>query len=807
MMKKIAIGFLIPALLVAALVGIVTWQFSSLVTPQIERYLRRHGVETLSTSDVKWRFNRLRMEAVEASGNLDGNHLVVHLQNVDIGYQWWQLFDGSIDSIAIEQADIRLVLPATDDTAPPPDLLIPTLLPQAWLGLLPVDALSIASLAGNVESGDNWALAVQGKDLHMSASELTLQGTLVIRDGIAPEQVAAQGGAFTVLDITSSSSEPLNISVAVSSQQQLIANAALVWSAQNPQGDIQTVNIKGRADIHALTAQLNAMRSDPHPLLAWLPFDAFDGLPAMAGTSDFVLNLAIPAHIRDSYDAWLDQITIVGNASHHLAIASWPEMGLSEASAQIEHRISGNLAAQSIAFSAPITLNGTIAAGDWGMPGDFGEGKKGFDEWQGAIPLALQLEPGVLVLDASGWNIDVMQARLDLGSDNQRVSFNAVLENIAAQQESLVFASAISASITLDQKVLAAPRISAQVKQDGDGWRGKGDVTEDALTLSGQWQAEFLDNGAYGFSLKGKIASLPTLLKQAEGYMQLPLALVEGVGSFTYRLKGSLAESASTLAASQSLQFDLGKMTGLLEGVALQGASLQGTVENTGTWQSRDKIQFRVPALEVGVSIEEVAMAVQLLPAQSLAQTRWRVHALDAKLFSGAVTLREPFTLNYPLTETRFEMLLSNWQLGAILGLYAEHGLSGEGILSGVLPVRIGPDGVAIEAGVLASQPPGGRIVYDTGESGKAMAARNQQLDLAVTLLENFEFQSLSIKADFAPTGALLLGLQLSGRNPDAFSGRPVNFNINVEENLFDLFKALTLTDDVINKLEKRLNR
>src|SRR5690606_2337747 len=107
MMKKIAIGFLILALLVATLVGIATWQFSSLVTPQIERYLRRHGVETLRTSEVEWRFNRLRMNAVEASTNVDGNQLVVQLHNVDIGYQWWQLFDGNIDSIAIERADIR----------------------------------------------------------------------------------------------------------------------------------------------------------------------------------------------------------------------------------------------------------------------------------------------------------------------------------------------------------------------------------------------------------------------------------------------------------------------------------------------------------------------------------------------------------------------------------------------------------------------------------------------------------------------------------------------------------------------------
>jgi len=404
--------------------------------------------------------------------------------------------------------------------------------------------------------------------------------------------------------------------------------------------------------------------------------------------------------------------------------------------------------------------------------------------------------------------LDGLQASVELGPDNQHVSVNAGLENIVAEQQNLGFDAAISASVSLDQQVLAAPAISAQFQYDGQGWQGLGEVAEESLAFSGQWQAELEDPGAYAVSLKAKIASLPALLAQAGDYTQLPLALAEGVGSvINYQLQGSLAESASGQATNQSLQFELDKLTGLLEGVALQDASLKGTLEYSGSWQSRGRILFKVPALEVGISISEVEMAVQLLPSQSLAQTRWRVQALDAKLFSGAVSLGEPFALNFPLTETRFEMRLSNWQLGAILGLYAEHGLSGEGVLSGVLPVRIGPQGVAVEGGLLASQPPGGRIVYDTGESGKAIAERHQQLDLAVTLLENFEFNTLSIKADFAPTGVLLLGVQLAGSNPDAFSGRPVNFNINVEENLFDLFKALTLTDDVINKLEKRLNR
>lgn len=813
MAKKIAFVLLILALLMALLVGLVTWQFSALVTPQIERYLKRYGVETLQTSEVKWRFNRLRMVSVAASGVLDGVHLNVQLDNVDVGYQWWQLFDGTIDSIAVEQADIILSLPATDDEGDEPvNLAITTLLPHAWLPQLPVDSLTLVRFMGTVHFADNGSWEMLGKDLQMSASRQTLQGNVVVSSGNEGAPEAVHSDALVVLNITSSPLEPLAVGVALSSGGRLMGNAALTWprsvDGDSINSDRQRLSMKGSADLDAVTTQLRLLRHNPHSLVADLPLGWLDDLPPLTGSSDFVLEAEIPDHIGDSYGAWIEQIEVTGTFSHRIGIASWPEPGLSNVKTTVEHSVAGNIASQVITLTAPLKLSAAMAAGDWWVPGELGEGKKGFDEWQGSIPLSVQVAAGsVLVADDSGWWLDRLDGALDMGPASQRLHVKAVLTDLVDSQESLTFAADIDASVSLDNQVILAPRLTAQVENHSQSWRGKGTAAEAGLGLTGQWQATLAQNGTYGIEVKGKVASLPVLLKQSEPYFTLPLALAEGAGSFTYAVQGSLDDSASASATSQRIAFNLTGLTGLLEGVALQGASIEGAVEKTLRWQSHKDIRIRVPALETGVSIEGIDIALQLLPTPSLAQTHWRVHDLGATLFSGTVTLREPFTLDFPLTETRFEMVLSNWQLGAILGLYEEHGLSGKGILSGVLPVQINSEGIAIEGGVLASQPPGGLIVYDTGDSGKAMAARNEHLDLAVSLLENFEYERLAINADFAPTGVLMLGLQLSGRNPDAFSGRPVNFNITVEENLFDLFKALTLTDDVINKLEKRLNR
>ena len=85
------------------------------------------------------------------------------------------------------------------------------------------------------------------------------------------------------------------------------------------------------------------------------------------------------------------------------------------------------------------------------------------------------------------------------------------------------------------------------------------------------------------------------------------------------------------------------------------------------------------------------------------------------------------------------------------------------------------------------------------------VAVAHEQLAMTLRLLENFHYDKLNVGLEFDPEGRLLLATQLSGRNPDEFNGRQVNFNINLEENLFDLFKVLRLTDQLTRELEKRV--
>src|SRR5690606_11566678 len=132
-----------------------------------------------------------------------------------------------------------------------------------------------------------------------------------------------------------------------------------------------------------------------------------------------------------------------------------------------------------------------------------------------------------------------------------------------------------------------------------------------------------------------------------------------------------------------------------------------------------------------------------LLPSAEFSATRWSVRSFQAAVFDGTIDLEAPFALAIPLDdhETVFKLELSNWRLGRILALYETQGLHGEGVLNGLLPVRLSAGGIHVEGGELASRQPGGSIVYDSG-----LSTGNQQLDMALRLLRNFEYDTLAVR-------------------------------------------------------------
>ncbi len=78
---------------------------------------------------------------------------------------------------------------------------------------------------------------------------------------------------------------------------------------------------------------------------------------------------------------------------------------------------------------------------------------------------------------------------------------------------------------------------------------------------------------------------------------------------------------------------------------------------------------------------------------------------------------------------------------------------------------------------------------------------------MTLRLMENFQYTDLDVKVHLAPSGEMNLAVSLKGNNPGELDGRPVNLNINLEENIFDLIRVLKLTDELTREIEKRVEQ
>jgi hypothetical protein len=149
----------------------------------------------------------------------------------------------------------------------------------------------------------------------------------------------------------------------------------------------------------------------------------------------------------------------------------------------------------------------------------------------------------------------------------------------------------------------------------------------------------------------------------------------------------------------------------------------------------------------------------------------------------------------------------SNLSLRRLLLPLEIDGLSGEGRLSGSLPLRYQAGALAIDGGHLASVEPGYfRLVSPEAESLlEPDGASSEQVLRALT---DFRYRQLTARLDRSLAGETRLHVAMRGANPAMRGGQPLDVNLNLSANfdrlLLPLQAALRAADA---ELSARLNR
>jgi hypothetical protein len=255
-----------------------------------------------------------------------------------------------------------------------------------------------------------------------------------------------------------------------------------------------------------------------------------------------------------------------------------------------------------------------------------------------------------------------------------------------------------------------------------------------------------------------------------------------------------LTEVAGTLALDGNLRWQPGSVPAgdlalLIDEVSFglgpaRVEQLNGVVRFDQLWppSTMPGQQVAVGLLDIGLPLTRGYGTFDLQPDGTLVleQLRWR--------FAGGVVRADPFTIGSDRTDFTLTLRAEGLDLAQLFALTRLDGLTGEGTINGVLPIRVRNGEAVVTGGELGASRPG-RVRYQPAQPPVALATDDQGIGLLLEAVENFRYETLRITLDGRTDAAMDIGLHLKGANPELYDGYPIEFNLALEGELANVLR------------------
>ncbi|MEE2025594.1 intermembrane phospholipid transport protein YdbH family protein [Alkalimonas mucilaginosa] len=180
-----------------------------------------------------------------------------------------------------------------------------------------------------------------------------------------------------------------------------------------------------------------------------------------------------------------------------------------------------------------------------------------------------------------------------------------------------------------------------------------------------------------------------------------------------------------------------------------------------------------------------------------------QLHDNELILFNGRISV-PAMALDLSQPQWLLPLHIKQLDLQQLLTQHPTSDLTGHGLIDGEIPLIISARGVEVAQGRLRALEPGGSLSYRSPQA-QGMAASNPGMKMIIAALDDFHYSVLSSDVSYSTDGHLTLALRLEGRNPAMEGGRPVHFNITLEENIPALITSLQLTNQLNEVIQKRV--
>lgn len=362
---------------------------------------------------------------------------------------------------------------------------------------------------------------------------------------------------------------------------------------------------------------------------------------------------------------------------------------------------------------------------------------------------------------------------------------------------------------------LAIQRLAhATLKPQGWRWQGKLTASEQQLELNGQLSADsglqlavqLQHNSRQGLQLQTQLREV--FLRAGNPLSQTLADWPALLGLNNGRLTGNASVSLAPNSDTPNIQLELnGKgLAGIYDRSEISGLDAQLKLRLDQRQLYLALTQLRVQQINSGMPIGPVLLsgtytAARAQPSKGLL----KVQQAQAAVMGGMLRL-DPGQWNLQQHKLLFPLQLQGLDINQLFTLYPAEGLAGSGLIDGQLPLSISPAGIEIEQGQVFVRAPGGQLEFHSARI-QALGRSNPAMQLVTQSLEDFHFTTLSSQVDYDRHGKLLLAMRLEGRNPAIEQGRPIHFNINLEEDIPTLLASLQLTDKVNEIIQQRVQQ
>ncbi len=775
----------------------ISQNLPSLAAQQAKKYLQEYGVQDLDFEEFKISDKHFSAARLWLRGEHDGLAFEATLLSLEIDYDWRMLFNGQLQSAVLSRLDIALEETAASTAPPAATVNVESLLPQPLMAQLPLQSLEIIKWNLEYRSPGLPLIAATGNlrieeqlRLHLETSHL---GSHITAELWAGEHESSLGAKILLRDGTT---EIMELTVKL----QRVAPDEWQW------------NLGGDLEYGSTLAWLRRL-----DLETALPLDipALEGL-ILLGNSVFSARIRHPDILNFTSGVgqpMLGQSVLAqfnANISVDNAITRLNYPGTVEDLAGDANITAVFEAGEFELLLAPTELSGNAWTSQLSLPED----TQHWLRWEKWIPLRWNsTEPVRINFASDNWSLQLRNNLLVLGDKNSQLRLETLdLDTVIYPGEQLQLNTQISTSIKTRLRKQQLPQMELAFKQQGSLEQSEFSIlledTAESISMSLQGNVN-LNTGSGKYRLNARSLDLAYAtstalpLLQKFDLLQQSVEVLGGTISFSSELE---SRNFDITTWQQRAKLDIENLSGSYGDYNFEGLELAANWSGIERWKTLQPIEFSMARLDIGFDVVDIQARLAMPKSTPIAQPVVNIEQFSAGMFGGRVYLPEPHRWDFGTESNQLTLRAEKWQLADMVALQQDEDIQALGILEGKLPVTISSGRIIIEKGYLRALAPGGSIRYAANEASRALAASSPELGLALDLLSDFQYQVLSAEVELDKEGNLLLGLSLSGKNPTQYEGRPINFNINLEQNLDPLLQSLRLSDKLVEKIESRLH-